>query len=502
MKKSPDLVPGALLGGTYRIVGRVGFGGMGEVYEAAHTRLGGRYAVKVLHPEVSQFREALDRFKREALITSELRHPNIVQIVDFNSLENGSPYLVMEFVEGRELSGLIASQGALAPARVLNIVRQTASALSAAHARGIVHRDLKPQNIIVGPGAGEDSEEMVKVLDFGLCKLLDTPLSGSNTLGGALLGTPGYMSPEQIRGQAAEVDARADEFALGCMTYEMLTGRRPFTGDNVAAIVYRVLNEPPATIGGVPSAVDAVVQMALAKNRDERFSTVVEFARALERAATGRGLRRLEVAPSGPHTVVIPPPTTPAAPGPAPSAPAPEGPIAQAVRSKRWRSSRAAIAGAAASAVAGVAVLLGMLRAGPQVREQEPAAAITVAAPPAEGKAPGPPADNPASAPPAAANDNEPALWEAESSTHAQKRAAARTKRARKAKRAAVSRRARAAEPAAPAAARTPSATTEVAPAEQASPPPADKEALAAPARKPRSPAPRPRPGLFRGGDL
>jgi serine/threonine-protein kinase len=164
------LSPGLVLDGAYRIVRLVGAGGVGEVYEAAHARLSGRYAVKVLLGEVSKREEVLKRFQREAEVTSGLRHPNIVQVVDFNRLEDGTPYLVMEFLDGVELATEIQRKGPMPLSRVVDLVGQLASALSAAHSQKIIHRDLKPQNLFLVRLPG-DERELIKILDFGISKV-------------------------------------------------------------------------------------------------------------------------------------------------------------------------------------------------------------------------------------------------------------------------------------------------------------------------------------------
>ena len=202
---------GHLLGGTYRLEREIGRGGMGEVYLATHARLPGRYAVKLLLPELAENREAFTRFCREAEIMSELRHPNIVQIFDFNIAPDGRPYFVMEYLEGRDLEARLAS-GPLPLAAVVRIVNAVASALAAAHAHGVVHRDLKPSNIFLATINGQ-TDELVKVLDFGISKIRSAPqhiVSSTN-----MLGTPPYMAPEQVRGHVDAVDGRTDQFALG-----------------------------------------------------------------------------------------------------------------------------------------------------------------------------------------------------------------------------------------------------------------------------------------------
>jgi len=273
---------GTELRDTYRLARLVGRGGMGEVFEATHARLPGRFAVKVLHAHCIADPKAIVRFRREAEITSGLRHPNIVAIIDFDYTPAGAPYLVMEYLEGGELARIIAEEAPLALDRVLRIVDQVASALTAVHRKHIVHRDLKPQNIFLVRGARSD-EEHVKLCDFGISKVraASVALTGERVL----LGTPQYMAPEQARG-TGEVDARADQFALAAIVYEMLTGRLAFPGDRVEIVVYRISHEAPKPLGPPwGPALAATLDRALAKDPDQRFTSVQEFAEALRAAA-------------------------------------------------------------------------------------------------------------------------------------------------------------------------------------------------------------------------
>lgn len=277
---------GALLADTYRVVRLVGVGGMGEVYEATHDRLAGRYAIKVLLAEVSDRAGMFQRFRREAEVTSGLRHPNIVQVVDFNVTPDGHPYLVMEYLDGVELAGEIARVGAMPVARALDIVGQIASALTAAHSHKIVHRDLKPQNLFLVRLPGEE-REVVKVVDFGISKVREA--TTKLTQEAAVIGTPQYMAPEQAQGKLSQIDERTDEFALGAIAYELLTGCPAFRGDAVSAILYQVVHEAPEPIRSlspkVGPAVESVVLKAMAKARENRYPTVLAFHRALAEAA-------------------------------------------------------------------------------------------------------------------------------------------------------------------------------------------------------------------------
>jgi tRNA A-37 threonylcarbamoyl transferase component Bud32 len=283
------LAPGSVVGETYRVIRAVGAGAMGQVYEATHARLAGRYAIKVMQPQIATHPGALERFRREAQITSSLRHPNIVHIMDFNQLPDGSPYLVMEFLEGLDLSGHLMRTGPPPLDEVVVLIGQIASALEAAHGRGVVHRDLKPQNVCLVPLPGQ-ARSVVKVVDFGMSKIRTAgqPLTGER----ALVGTAAYMSPEQAIGQIDEIDARADQFSLGVMAYEMLSGRSAFSGDSEPALLYQVVHAEPAPLvlahAATPSrrdALAAVVGRALAKDKNRRFASILEFALAFENAS-------------------------------------------------------------------------------------------------------------------------------------------------------------------------------------------------------------------------
>jgi serine/threonine protein kinase len=281
-----EFAPGTILQGTYRIVGPIAEGGCGEIFLADHTRLPGQVAIKVLHRGLQQNAEVLSRFRQEAEITATLRHPHIVQVLDFNVTDQGYPYLVMEMLDGQSLSQRINDAGELPPAAAVGIVEQIAQALHAAHVRGIVHRDLKPDNVMLLSGDGV--KDFVKVLDFGISHASWRPRL---TNGAEVAGTPQYMAPEQARGLQEQIDPRSDQFSLAAMAYVLLTGREPFRAEDPIAILYQVVHAdppPPATL--VPRlgpAVDAVIMKGLAKQTKDRFASVLEFAAALRRAIEG-----------------------------------------------------------------------------------------------------------------------------------------------------------------------------------------------------------------------
>ena len=274
---------GTVLQDTYRIVRPLAEGGCGEVYLAAHTRLPGAFAVKVLHPRLTRDREALARFRQEAEITSTLRHPHIVQVFDFNVTDGGAPYLVMELLEGVPLADLVTPGTPMDPRRAINIIEQIAQGLHAAHERGVVHRDLKPENVmLLSAGATED---FVKVLDFGISQASwRTRLTDNDRVS----GTPQYMAPEQARGLREQIDHRTDQFSLAAIAYTLFTGREPFGGDNPIAVLYQVVHhDPPAPAAVNPAlagAISDVIVRGLSKASADRFADVLEFAAALRAA--------------------------------------------------------------------------------------------------------------------------------------------------------------------------------------------------------------------------
>ena len=285
---APALAVGQVIG-TYGIVRKVGSGGMGEIYEVSHSRLAGRYAMKVLRAEASAASEALLRFQREAKVTSALQHPNIVQVIDFSTTEGGQPYLVMEFLDGPELAQVMKGSKPLPLPRIVSCVKQIASGLMAAHEHDVVHRDLKPQNIFVLKVAGSD-QDLVKIVDFGISKI--SAVTATITSASTVIGTAQYMSPEQALGRIEQIDARTDQFSLALIVYEMLTGETAFRGESVSSVVYQIVHEEPRPLvdpnGPIPAAVASVLKRALEKDKQRRFPTVKAFADAFRR----RGCRR------------------------------------------------------------------------------------------------------------------------------------------------------------------------------------------------------------------
>jgi serine/threonine-protein kinase len=268
----PDPLVGSTVAGRYRIERLLGTGGMGAVYRAEHVHMRKTVALKVLHKEFVGVNEVVARFEREAVAAGRIEHPNVAPATDFGKLEDGSFYLVLEYVDGTSLRALI-ERGPLEWQRAVAIARQVVSALIAAHAAGIVHRDLKPDNVMLVPLA--DGGERVKVLDFGIARVSspdaqDVQKAATHlTKVGAVMGTVAYMSPEQALGE--EVDERTDLYALGVIVHEMISGRVPFDADSAAQILAKQITEaPPPLPAGAPPALAALVAELLRKTRIER----------------------------------------------------------------------------------------------------------------------------------------------------------------------------------------------------------------------------------------
>ena len=286
--------------GQYQIERQLGRGGFGVVYIGVDVRLGRRAAIKQLLPELSNNREIVERFFNEAKAAANINHPGIVEIYDVGWHTDGSAYFAMKLLDGDSLSRRLRS-GPVSIVYAATVGRQVASALVAAHNSGIVHRDLKPDNIILVPDDEVAIGERAVILDFGIAKLSD-PQSMSNTRSGMMMGTPGYMSPEQCRG-AGEVDHRTDLYALGCILFEMLTGRPPFVGEGPGEVMgMHQFVEPPALRSlrpDVPPDLDALIAKLLAKKIDQRMQRMSEVQSALQAFATGgRSMERPAAAPS------------------------------------------------------------------------------------------------------------------------------------------------------------------------------------------------------------
>jgi len=268
--------------GNYRIVAQLGSGSMGVVFLAEHQRLERRVAIKLLAPELVRDQHALQRFFNEARATSRIRHPGIVDVFDCDVDAAGRAYMVMEHLEGETLAGRLRRAGRLHWPAACLIARRVADALGAVHDMGIVHRDLKPENLFL-VASGRDPTAAVKVLDFGVAKLLTADAVARLTTRGMLVGTPEYMSPEQCAGN--EVDHRADVYALGCILFEMLAGEPPFVTSSIRELVtaHRFRPAPSASASGadVPPWLDDLLVRMLAKEPDLRPASMHEISKAL-----------------------------------------------------------------------------------------------------------------------------------------------------------------------------------------------------------------------------
>jgi len=278
MSDTDELV-GQVIASQFRVLSKLGVGGMGAVFLAEQMEMDRKVVVKVLHPELTSGNSvALERFRREAKAVAQLNHPNIVQVFVFGQAENGQMYLAMEYIEGRDLAAEL-SDGPMAQPRALRILDQCCAALIEAHGANIVHRDLKPENIMLADRHG--NPDYVKVLDFGIAKLHDGGKNPTLTQAGSVFGTPRYMSPEQVKGEP--VDARSDIYALGIILYEMLVGRHPFVCTTTIDYLMKHVNEPvpvPSAEGlDIQPRIESLLLKCLEKDPADRYQSVAEMQR-------------------------------------------------------------------------------------------------------------------------------------------------------------------------------------------------------------------------------
>lgn len=277
---------GKVLENRYRILRKIGEGGMGAVFEAEHLGLRKRVAVKVLKQEYVSNRDVMERFQREGLASCRITHPNIVDVFDIGTAGAEEPYLVMEFLQGESLADALKREGKLPLHRTVEILSQVLSALSRAHEAGIIHRDIKPENVfLVRLGTGKD---FVKILDFGIAKVLEGNITGQKlTQTGSLLGTPHFLSPEQAKGDT-DIDHRVDLYAVGVMAYQMVSGDLPFSGGNLLQIIQRIIAERPVPLlqlaPDLPPAFAGLIDKAMDKERERRPTDAQAFLFALNNA--------------------------------------------------------------------------------------------------------------------------------------------------------------------------------------------------------------------------
>ncbi|MCP4674035.1 MAG: serine/threonine protein kinase [Deltaproteobacteria bacterium] len=322
-RKRQTIPTSTMLGGKYCINETIGAGGMGAVYSATYEAINRQVAVKVLHPEFTEDPSVVERFHREARAAGSIGHDNICDVMDIGLTDEGAPFLVMPLLEGESLAPLIQG-GEISLHRLTDIVCQTLSALQAAHDVMIIHRDLKPDNIFVTRFG--DREDFVKLLDFGISKVIDQDSISELTQTGTIVGTPHYMAPEQARGKK-DIDHRVDIYAIGVILYEALTGRKPFEGDSYNEVMFKILAEPypaPSELNpNVTKSVEQVILRAMARDAAKRYASAREMRLDLEEAVTAfpQSMTRLPVAetpttmekdgpftPSGQHAVSTPGP--------------------------------------------------------------------------------------------------------------------------------------------------------------------------------------------------
>jgi serine/threonine protein kinase len=278
---------GHVIDGKYHVRRVLGEGGMGTVYEAEHAAINRLVALKVIHPAQATKTVAVKRFQREARAAGAIGHPNICEVLDFGTLSDGGPYLVMEKLEGSTLAQRIALEGALPVGEVLDAMTQILSGLDAAHSRGILHRDIKPENVFLCARKGH--APLAKLLDFGVSKVISARFNSEEEISdltkeGTVMGTPFYMSPEQARGER-DLDVRVDVYACGVMLYEALTGQRPYFSQTYNVLLAMILDgnaaSPRELRPSLSVELERVVMTAMARDRGDRYPSVFELSRAL-----------------------------------------------------------------------------------------------------------------------------------------------------------------------------------------------------------------------------
>ncbi len=316
LSAAADLV-GSVIADRYHVIRKLGEGGMGQVYLAEHVRMGRKSAVKVMNPGMVHDADAISRFNREAANASRITHPNVAAIYDFGETSDGLIYLAMEFVEGEPLTNIIAAAGALPPARAASIVKQTGDALAVAHEFGIVHRDLKPDNIMIA--RNRDGSDCVKVVDFGIAKAAHVEAQ-KVTRTGLIVGTPEYMSPEQLAGDS--LDGRSDIYSLALVGFAALTGQLPFPSETAQEAMIMRLTDRPRSLAEMkpgiawPAELQSVMDRALARDAASRYASASQFghdfATAIERmpdSVARKAHTSIVDAPALPRTKVAPAPT-------------------------------------------------------------------------------------------------------------------------------------------------------------------------------------------------
>jgi eukaryotic-like serine/threonine-protein kinase len=325
-----DFEVGHLVGGKYRIVRRIGVGGMGSVYEARHAGLGTPVAIKVLLSQLAKVPTVADRFRREAQVSATLKHPHVIQVTDVDQLPDGRPYLVMELLKGQTLQEHMEQNKSLSREEAVDIGLQILLGLECAHGLGVVHRDLKPGNVFLDEqGVGR----VAKLLDFGIAKVRASPEFQALTRPGMVMGTPEYMAPEQAF-SSDQADARSDIYSVGVMLYEMLSGKLPATGSLPLAVAHQIVTHKVRPLSelcpGLPQGLLNLVHRAMQPERSARFETALDMRRALSAFAGQLSLAgrvaataslddrppQMSLAPAGTQKVPIAPQSPLARPAP------------------------------------------------------------------------------------------------------------------------------------------------------------------------------------------
>jgi len=304
-----DLVAGQIVAGRFRLERRIGLGSMGSVWGARHLGLNAPVALKFMSHALAGDPVALARFEREAQAAARIRSPHVVQVLD-HGIDDGTPFIAMEWLEGEDLGARLRRAGCLSLPEAAGLAVQAARALRAAHEAGVIHRDLKPSNIFL---ARVDGEEVVKLLDFGVAKVALEPHRPASeaTATGALVGTPDYMSPEQVRG-SKQLDHRTDLWSLGVILYLALTGKKPFAGESLGEVIIKICTAPitPATtfVVSLPPTVDWFFEVACARDPARRFQSASDMAAAFAALAQGRPVPAPGEAPPSVRELSVPPP--------------------------------------------------------------------------------------------------------------------------------------------------------------------------------------------------
>ncbi|GBD31254.1 Serine/threonine-protein kinase PknB [bacterium HR33] len=388
-----DLI-GSIVAERYHILKKLGEGGMGAVYLGEHVKMGRKSAIKVMSQSMANDPDAIARFNREAANAARINHPNVCAIYDFGETKDGLIYLAMEYIEGEALTDLIDREGALPPRRAANILRQVGDALQAAHDLGIVHRDLKPDNIMIT--RGRDGSDLVKVVDFGIAKAMGGEEGQKVTKTGLVVGTPEYMSPEQLAGD--KLDGRSDLYSLALVFYRMLTGTLPFQADTAQEVMIKRLTDDPMPLNqalpgaNFPPRLQEVMDRALQRMPQDRYATVAEFVRDALEAVSQMAAAPAGVDPEGATQLISSIetaatrqlPKTRVAGGravtPDTAAPQPAVAVEAAPRTRRGKQTAIIAASAALIALGGgaAALLLSNRNAATEpAGETQPAAAVT-----------------------------------------------------------------------------------------------------------------------------